>query len=238
MPDRLFDSLVDDADRIPLARPDGLRRVGNRRGRRRTALLTVTVVLAVIGGILTALRWLPSTTGQPPIIEPTTDHSPTLAPTTDQSPTGAPTSTNAPRRCSATDLQYSNETRGAASGSVVVRYTLVMVGPSACRLDETPVLTYSDGSTRAAIALVPDGAPTEVVVGPDDKVEFTVQTVNGYGGYSTDAPQCATTRVYHQLGLLMPDGGTVPLTGAADLTIQCLGGDGQLGSVTNWTTTQ
>jgi hypothetical protein len=228
MPDRLFDSLVDDADRIPLTRPDTLRRVGNRRGRRRTALLAVAVVLAVIGGVLTALRWLPSTTVQPPVIEPTTD----------QSPTGAPTSTNAPLRCSATDLRYSNETRGAASGSVVVRYTLVMVGPSACRLDETPVLTYSDGSTRAAIVLVPDGAPTEVVVGPGDTVEFTVQTVNGYGGYSADAPQCATTRVYHQLGVLMPDGGTIPLTGAADLTIQCLGGDGQLGSVTNWTTTR
>jgi hypothetical protein len=136
--------------------------------------------------------------------------------------------------CSAADLQYIGQDAGAASGRLALSHTFRMVRASACRLDGAPVLTYFDGSGRATLDASHLGDSTWVAVGLGDEVGFTIQIVNGYGGYPTDAPECASITIYEQLAVALPDNSSVPLTGATDLAVQCVGGDGAPASVTNW----
>jgi Domain of unknown function (DUF4232) len=224
VPAHLFHPLVDDADRIPLTSPETLRRVGNRR-RRRAATAISCAVLAMTGGAVTALWWwLPFLTHQPPVI-------PASSPATTTTTT-TPTPTT-PLSCSATDLQYRDFNEGLGAGSRYVTYRFF--GAATCHLEGAPSLTYFDGSGRAPIAAGHAGDPTELTVHPGDAVSFTIQLVDGYGGYSTDAPECASTVDYQQLAVVLPDGSSIPLTGASDLTVQCVLDDGTPMAVSGWT---
>jgi hypothetical protein len=218
VPAHLFHPLLEDADRIPLTAPETLRRVGSRRNRRRAAATIACALLVITAGTMAALRWSPAVTHQPPAI--------TASPTP---PTPTPTT---PHFCSATDLQYRDSSEGAAAGSRYVTYRFS--GAATCRLQGFPSLAYFDGARRAIIAAAQSGDPTEVMVQPDDAVGFTIQLVNGYGGYSADAPECANIMLYQQLAVVMADGNLLTLTGASDLTVQCVLGDGAPMAVSGW----
>jgi hypothetical protein len=59
-----------------------------------------------------------------------------------------------------------------------------------------------------------------VLLLPGERVRFVAHEINGYGGYSPGAPQCAHPATYNHVAVVLP-GGSVPLGSNATMSVQC-----------------
>jgi hypothetical protein len=118
-------------------------------------------------------------------------------------------------------LVYDSKQEGGAMGSVYYTFTFHNGGPVSCTVQGSPELTYVDtGGTARKIPTEhgPDGAA--VLVAPGAAVQLVTHEVNGYGGYQTDAPECAHPATYRQVAVMLSDG-PVSLRADGTMSVQC-----------------
>jgi hypothetical protein len=158
----------------------------------------------------------------PPVSEPGGAGSATPSPTKPTDPAGAPAPGAA---CQAPDLVLNSIDDGGAAGSAYQTVTVTNASAGACRLPSVPSLVYTDpaGTMRA----LPDAAipptPTPMLVQPGQRAQFSLRTVNGYGGYDPSAPACAHPAGYQGIAIQFTSG-RMPLPGLT-LTVLCDGVD-------------
>jgi hypothetical protein len=205
----LLGALDSDAGRLPLAPADRLRSAGEARNRRRNlavggVFVVVVTFLAGAGLAVASLRPEPG-----PVGPPTTSTTP--VPTTT-----AP----GPIACTAGDLVFVGATDGAAMGSAYRTYTLRNRATVACRLQGAPGLGYRADGSAAMVPIQRDTADAvPVVLAPGRTAAFTVRTVNGYGGYQPDSPECARPMTYRELTAIVA--GSAVALGSGLLAVQC-----------------
>jgi hypothetical protein len=229
--DHLLASLATDADRVRLAPAGELRAAGDARTRRRfvAAASTVVLVVAILVGAGIAVAGFRPMNSEPMPVGPATSvpvpPSPSVEPTTPPSST-PPSSTTPPPSsgapCTATSLVYDSALPQGAMGTAITDYTFHNGGSVACTVHGLPELSYVDSGRVATVPLLPGPVGDPVLVQPGKKVTFNLSETNGYGGYSSGAPECAHPATYRQVSVVLP-GGSVSLRSDGTLSVQCGG---------------
>ena len=224
--DHMLASLTTDADRVRLATADQLRAAGDARSRRRfvAAASTVVVVVAIFVGAGIALAGYRPTTHEPtPVGSAPTFSSPSTVPTQPSTaPTTPPSSQpQAGAPCTAAALVYDSMRGEGAAGTAYYTFRFHNGGSVSCTVQGSPELTYVDtGGTTHAIPVLHGPAGALVLLAPGEAAQLVTHHINGYGGFSTGAPECAHPATYHQVAVVVADG-SVSLRLDGTMSVQC-----------------
>lgn len=220
--DRLYEHLGTFAENTGRVDPALLRTAGSRRRRTRTALTLAAVVLVVLAGL--GAGAVLRARSQPPLPATTTPPTGAPTPTATAPPSTAPPSTvpaTAPR-CTAADLASPpRQGHGLASGSAYLHIIVTNTSGHDCTLHGAATIWGKRGGQLVKIpqSVVITGQPDTATLLAGDVAWLSVETVNGYGGYPTNAPACAHPTSYQDLELDL-GAGIRYHTGAA-LTVTC-----------------
>ncbi|HEY2675141.1 MAG TPA: DUF4232 domain-containing protein [Rugosimonospora sp.] len=200
----------------------------------RAALAVTVLAVTVLAGLTGCLNQVGAPPAAPsqaaPVSEPggagpatpsaTKPTDPTAPGPTD--PAVAPTPGTA---CRAADLVLDSIDGSGAAGSAYETVTVTNAGAGACRLPSVPSLVYTDpaGTMRALPAATMPPTPTPMLVAPGREAQFSLRTVDGYGGYDPSAPACAHPAGYQGIAIQFTSG-RMPLPGLT-LTVLCDGVD-------------
>ncbi|GAA5184862.1 hypothetical protein GCM10023322_27320 [Rugosimonospora acidiphila] len=126
--------------------------------------------------------------------------------------------------CRAGDLSLVSIQADGAAGSSYETVTVADDGHRSCGLSGTPSLVYTDsvGVTRNLPTSPSQPAQPGMTVRPGQRAQFTLRTVNGYGGYDPTSPACAHPVKYQHIALRFADGSRLALTGLV-LDVKCEG---------------
>ena len=105
------------------------------------------------------------------------------------------------------------------------RYTTVEMryhGSVICTLPNRPVVWYSSADGRKRLPMTGTEAQATVRVGPGETIQFSMGTVDGFGGYDPSDPACAHPKHYRRLLVGMPGGGRISL-GSTEIDAICDG---------------
>ncbi|MEZ0109737.1 hypothetical protein ABH920_003751 [Catenulispora sp. EB89] len=155
---------------------------------------------------------------------PSSSNSPT--PTTPTAPSTTPPSISqiggTPPTCQATQLGPNPLIhRGVAGGSLGITVTFTNQSTTACRLDNSVALWHAEPGQAPALVPTTSGGNYVPVLAPGGKGTALIQWVDGYGGYSTSAPECAHPTHYH--GLYLVDAGAKFTLPGITLDVLCGG---------------
>lgn len=222
----------------PLAPPDRLRRLGDRRVRRqRVAMVTAVTGVAVVATALIAPGRghtpVPSGPASSAAIGSATSPGPAV--TTPAGPAATTTATGPGTSSAATSPGASAPAcgvdqigptpgvhTGVAAGSLGLRVVITNQSRSACEVSGFPVLWFTNpGKVPAVLPVSPGADPQTIVLGPGGQAEALLSWTNGYGGYQSAAPECHQKRQYQDLALAI-GAGRIPVPGA---TIEVVCGD-------------